>query len=95
MNTLELKKHSSGAFETCIYCDGVTLWELHPERKTEIDILKFIRDKKYYQDFIGRWSLTLLDDNELFTNEKFDIVIQLAIAFIQTRDHPTMEDDYV
>lgn len=94
MNTLELRKHSSGAYETTIVCDGVTTWELHSPKKQEIQILDTLRDKKFFQDYKGDWCLTLPDDHKVFRDKKFDIVIQMAITFIHERDLPHWEDHF-
>lgn len=95
MNTLELKKHATGSFETTIKCDGVTSWELHPSWKTETKILETIRERKYFQHYKDEWCITLPDDHRIFRDEKLDVAIQMAIVFIQTRDHPNWEDDYL
>lgn len=94
MNSLELKKHPSGNYESTIVCNGVTTWELHPSYRTEIKVLETLRDKKYYQHYKGKWMVTLPDNYKTFTDDKLDTAIALAIAYIHERDLPSWEDHF-
>jgi len=91
VNTLELRLNGDH-YEVTIVCEGITSWERFKPGIADEDILKKIKDKNYYQHKKGSWHLTIPSEYKMFKDDKFGVVITLALTYIYERDNPYYPD---